>query len=416
MKASALLALLGAAGAGAALAADDPLDRIGDALAYSGFGDTLRVQLSGTVDLEAYDFQRPSSDLIYTPDSQLLNPRLTVFLDAQIGPHLYLFAQSRLDRGFDPANRRAQLRLDEYALRYSPSDDGRFNLQLGKFATVVGNWVGRHLSWENPFITAPLPYANLTGIFDAEAARSAEVLRYWAHVAPPRPVPDEYTDPLWRVPVIWGPSYTAGAAATGTLGRWDYAVEWKNASLSSRPYAWDPGRNEWQHPTFSGRLGYRPDEMWNFGLSASTGTYLRPAAAPTLAPGTDLDEYRETVLGQDLAFAWHHFQLWAECFEARFAIPLVGHADTLAYYVEAKYKFTPQFSGAGRWGQQQFGDVRTRDGRLVPWGSDVWRFEVAPTYRFTAHLEGKLQYSLQHNAVGRPVYSHLAAAQFVIRF
>src|SRR6266567_1025556 len=80
----------------------------------------------------------------------LFNPRLTLFLDAQYGSQIYFFAQSRLDRGFDPSDRGAQVRLDEYALRITPWDDGRFALQIGKFATVIGNWVPRHLSWENP--------------------------------------------------------------------------------------------------------------------------------------------------------------------------------------------------------------------------------------------------------------------------
>src|ERR671935_240996 len=57
-------------------------------------------------------------------------------------------------------------RLDEYALRITPWQDGRFTLQLGKFATVVGNWVPRHLSWDNPFINAPLVYDNFTAIQD----------------------------------------------------------------------------------------------------------------------------------------------------------------------------------------------------------------------------------------------------------
>ena len=35
------------------------------------------------------------------------------------------------------------------------------NVQAGKFATVVGNWIERYDSWNNPFITAPLPYENM---------------------------------------------------------------------------------------------------------------------------------------------------------------------------------------------------------------------------------------------------------------
>jgi hypothetical protein len=79
---------------------------------------------------------------------------------------------------------------------------------------------------------------------------------------------------------------------------------------------------------------------------------------PSLPPGRDISDYREFVLGQDISFAWHHLQLWAEFYEARFEVPNVGDADTFAYYVEAKYKFTPQLFGAVRWNQQLFNTIR----------------------------------------------------------
>src|SRR5262249_58275272 len=102
----------------------------------------------------------------------LFNPRLTLFLDMQIGSQIYFFAQSRLDRGFDPTDFGANIRLDEYAVRITPWQDGRFSVQVGKFATVVGNWVPRHLSWENPFINAPVVYENVTAIRDKYAPYS----------------------------------------------------------------------------------------------------------------------------------------------------------------------------------------------------------------------------------------------------
>src|SRR4029450_9659308 len=74
-------------------------------------------------------------------------------------------------------------------------------------------------------------------------------------------------------------------------------------------------------------------------------------------PGRDTGDYREFVLGQDISFAWHHLQLWAEFYEARFEVPNVGDADTFAYYVEAKYKFMPQLFGAVRWNQQLFNTI-----------------------------------------------------------
>ncbi|MSU63324.1 MAG: hypothetical protein EXS31_13165 [Pedosphaera sp.] len=327
------------------LEAEGFLDRVDEALTFSAFADQVRARLSGLLDLEGYYFQQPAPGLIYTSSDSLLNPRLTLFLDAQLGSHVYLFAQSRLDRGFDLSDGGAQVRLDEYALRLTPWDDGRLNLQFGKFATIGGNWLERHLSWEHPFITAPLPYGNYTAVYDTEAPSSAQ-------------------DFLSRTlesegkydfnPIIWGPSYTTGASVAGRIGKFDYAAEIKNAALSSRPESWDATQIGFDHPTFTGRVGFRPNPMWNLGFSASSGPYFRPEARPTLPSGRGIGDYREHVLGQDIRFAWHHWQLWAEVYEARFDVPHVGNADTVAYYLEAKYKFTPQLFSALRWNQPAF--------------------------------------------------------------
>ncbi|MEA3213657.1 MAG: hypothetical protein QOE70_6714 [Chthoniobacter sp.] len=398
-------------------AADDYIERLQDFLTVSAFDGAFRVRLSGTIDVEDYQIQQPAPGLLYTDRDNLFNARLTLFLDAQVGAHVYAFVQSRLDRGFDPGDGDAQIRLDEYALRFTPWDDGRFSLQIGKFATVAGNAVQRHLSWDNPFITAPIPYENLTGLWDSAAPDEVDELIYWARV-PYEGISDfgnAYDDKPLRIPIVWGPSYATGLSVAGHLGKFEYAAEVKNASLSSRPEYWDATALNFEHPTFTGRLGFRPNQMWNLGFSASTGAYLLPEAAPTLPPGRGIGDYHEQVLAQDLSFEWHHLQIWAEFYEARFEVPNVGNADTFAYYVEAKYKLTPQLFGALRWNQQIFGKVPDEDGPLK-WGNDLWRIDAALGYRFTPHTQLKLQYSLQHEDNAERDLSSLFAAQFTLRF
>src|SRR5205814_556907 len=288
------------------------------ALTVAAFHNNLRARLSGTVDLEFYHFDQPAPGLIDSKIDNLFNPRLILFLDAQIGSHVYFFAQSRLDRGFDPTSHGAQIRLEEYALRITPWDD-RFTLQVGKFATVVGNWVPRHLSWENPFINAPLIYENITPVSDKDAPGSVfDFVTRFEH--------EKYE----FSPVIWGPSYASGVSVSGRLGQFDYAAEMKNASLSARPESWSVTEMGFEPPTFSGRVGFHPDQSWNFGVSASEGAYLRREAESTLPRGRDIGDYREFVLGQDISYALHHLELWAEFYEARFAVPRVGDADTFA--------------------------------------------------------------------------------------
>ncbi|MDO8540802.1 MAG: hypothetical protein Q7S40_10235 [Opitutaceae bacterium] len=398
-----------------ARAAEDFLDAVEQALSFASSDGQLRARFSGTVELEAYTFPGPAPWLLQSDEGTLVAPRLTAFLDAQWGPHVYAFVQARADRGFDPTDGDGEARLDEYAVRVTPWLDSRLNVQLGKFATVVGSWAARHGSWTNAFITAPMAYESLTGMWDTEAIRFSTVLLQWSHVRPGLPAAVTAIEKSLRIPVIWGPSYAIGAAVSGELRRFQYAFEVKQGSLSSRPEAWDDMKGVWEHPTVSGRLGLRASEAWNFGVSASTGTYLRLLARPGIPAGRGLGDYRQTVLGHDISYAHRHLQVWAEVFVSRFEIPVVGHADMLSYYVEAKYKFTPQFFGALRWNQQLFDTIRER-GRFREWGHEAWRIDAGPGYRFTAHTQLKFQYSVQRgDAPGRKL-AHTGAGQFTLRF
>jgi hypothetical protein len=397
-----------------AQAVDDFLDRLDEALTISAFHDQLRARVSGLLDLEYYHFPQPPPGLINSRDHDLFNPRLSLFLDAQIGPHVYFFLQSRLDTGFDPTDRteqlrpnvsgrRADLRADEYALRVTPWSDGRVSLQVGWFATVVGTWVERHLSWENPFVNAPLPYEEVSRVPDLDTALTSREFRS------PREV-DKYE----YLPIIWGPVYSNGVSLAGRLGMFEYAAEMKSAAVASRPESWDDVHLS--RPAFDLRLGFRPNEAWRFGLSGAEGNYLRSEASATLPSGHDIDDYRQFVLGQDISYARGHLQVWAEAFEARYQVPRLGNLDTFAYYLEAKYKITPQLFAALRWNQQIFGTVRDDFGGRVSAEPDVWRIDAALGYRFTAHTQLKLQYILQRGNFFANNLGSTFAAQFTVRF
>ncbi len=385
--------------------AQEFLDQLDQRLTLSAFDDQFRARLSGTLDLEFYAFDLPAPGLIDSSSETLFNPRLTLFVDSQIGPAIYFFSQVRVDRHFDPTDQGAQIRLDEYALRITPWEDGRLSVQIGKFATVIGRWVQRHLSWDNPFLNAPLIYENITAV----EARLAPA--FTADFDP------ELRDEKYEYnPVIWGPSYTTGASVAGRLGKFDYAVEFKNAPLASRPESWDATRVGFAHPSVSGRLGFRPNEAWNFGVSGSTGSYFEEEAAPTLPPGRTLGDYHEILVAQDVSYERHHLQVWAEFHEARFEVPLVGNADVFGYFLEAKYKFTPQFFGAVRWNQQLYDTVPDGSGGQIPWGHDAWRIDTAVAYRFTPHIQWKVQYDLEHDDNARHGFGHFFGTQLTVRF
>jgi hypothetical protein len=384
------------------LAAEDFLDEVDQALTISVFHDQVRARVSGLLDLEYYHFPQPPPGLLRADGHDLFAPRLSLFLDGKIGPHIYVFAQSRVDTGFDPSDRGVQWRADEYALRITPWNDGRFNLQLGKFSTVIGGWIARHLSWDNPFINAPLPYETATLVSDLEIPFTGQSFRA---------VPgfDKYE----FLPIIWGPSYTTGVSVAGNIGIFEYAAELKNAPVASRPEVWD--NFDFDHPAIDLRVGLHPNAAWRFGLSAAEGPYLISAARPLPTEG-DRSEYRQFLLGQDVSWARGHWQIWAEAFEARFEVPRLGDADVFAYYIEAKYQITPQLFGALRWNQEFFASEDDPAGRPVATAHDVWRIESALGYRFTAFTQLKLQYSLARGDFVSDNLNGTFAAQFTVRF
>ena len=144
----------------------------------------------------------------------------------------------------------------------------------------------------------------------------------------------------------------------------------KNASLSSRPESWHVTQIGFEHPTFSGRVGFRPNQAWNFGLSASEGPYFRPgsgtdvAARPRYRRLSRIRSRSGWVSPGTICNYGRNFTRRVSRFRRS------GNADTFAYYVEAKYKFTPQLFGALRWNQQLFSNVNDGDGGRVRWSQD----------------------------------------------
>jgi hypothetical protein len=394
----------------------EALDRVDQALRAQTADGWARVELGGRLDVETYWIDQRPPGLIFGDDETFANPRLVLLLDAWLGRHLYAFVQARADRGFDPRLvPDGDARADEYFLRWTPLSSPVLNLQVGKFATLVGNWVLRHDSWQNPFVTAPLPYERVTTVSDDAAPDSPQAFLARRDLADKKR--------KW-LPVVWGPSYASGVSLFGHSGVFEYGVELKNAALGSRPSEWDGTERDWSEPTASGRIGFRPSAAWAVGVSASSGPYLRHDAATSLRAGDDTADFRETVIAADARWSWRHLEIWAEAFEAHFEVPFAcrrcaTHAedvDSFAYYVEGRYRLTPNLFAALRWNQQTFADVENPGGRDVGSDRDVWRTDMALTYRFDRHVQAKLQYAIGPQSGSLQQGEQLVAAQVTIRF
>jgi hypothetical protein len=385
------------------------LDKLSDALYLRSPDDVFGLKFSGLFDVEAYYIDQRPPGLLFGDGASFVTPRFSLFLDAYAGKHVYSYVQVRFDDGFHARAPEAHYRVDEYLLRYTPLDGPELNVQVGKFATVVGNWVPRHLSWDNPFINAPLPYENILTVSDTSVPASP------AQFLSRRGQPDIKTE--WLT-VVWGPDYGSGASIFGSIGHWDYAAEVKNSSLSSRSTSWDGTDVGWGNPTVSGRLGFRPGVPWNLGLSASYGTYLQQTAeeSTSFPSGYGLGSFNQITVAEDASFEWHRLQLWSEIFFSRFQVPNVGNADTLVYYIEAKYQLTVGLYAALRWNQEFYASINDGAGGRTPWDDNVNRVDVALGYRFSRHFQTKVQYSFTHQPGPLQQGEQLVAGQLTFKF
>ncbi|HEX7036322.1 MAG TPA: hypothetical protein VF210_11135 [Pseudomonadales bacterium] len=396
-----LLLIAGCASAGS-VTAQGPLDELGPRLAF-GSAPGPWAQLSVTSEVTVYGFDEPPPGLVFTGEEPFVAPRIGLTADAGVGERTRLHALVRADRGFDPGREQdGDVRFDELFVQIDLFDRLRGRLEVGRFATAFGGWVGRHQAWDNPLVTAPALYDDMVPI--TPEAAPADPAAFAARRDNP-----ENKD-TW-VPVVWGPVYATGAAFAAGAGAFDLTLEVKNTALSAAPERWDDGFDT--DPTFTGRLTWHPRPDWLVGVSLSDGPYLDESAEPTLPPGTDVDDYAQTTWGIDLTYERHHLQLWAELAGSRFEVPGVGDAELLGGFLELRYKPAPRLWLAGRINHTRFDDVH---GLERPWDRHLSRLDLAVGYRHSAHLQAKLEYSVGEQAGRDSNGDYRLAGQLVLWF
>lgn len=374
------------------------MDQVDDALTLVSSDEAWKMDLSFLADAELFVPESAAQGTLgFIDDDAFFQPRFSAFLDASYEERWKAHALLRIDRGFDPGSAPdGEVRLDEYYLHWHVLEDDRIALRAGRFATSFGAWTGRHLSWDNPFVTSPLAYGDTLPLTDHQPppTRAAFAGRR-----------DGIDTPATWVPIVWGPSYATGASISGRVGDIDYALELKNAALSSRPEEWDAiQRGDFRTPAnVTARLAWHPAPEWTLGGSFSHGPWM-------IAEDAD-----QTTYGLDAAYARGHLQVWAELLHARFEVPGVGDVHTTSAFIETKYKLSPRFWIAARWNQAWNGDIPGLVDALS-YDRDLWRADLALGIRLSRHAQLKLQYSIGDKTGNDPEGDHLLAAQATIRF
>ncbi len=366
---------------------EEELYAVDEALYFESEDGFWALDLSGAIDVTALIWDERPVGIIEEEDfvNATVWPRLTLLADAFAGDRFYGFLKVRLDRGFHTGIEEDNIRVDEWYIRATVVEE-HLDVQVGKFGTVFGNYTGRHDSWINPFITPPIIYDQVTSVHDDEAPADFQDFR---------DDQDAADAPGTWLPVIWGPVYTQGAALFATYGDFNLAGSVKNRGLSSRNEEWD--EYDWEHPSWTGRLGYEPNPEWRFGVSGSIGPYYRESAERTLPAGKDRGDFDQISAGADVAWERGDWQAHAEFVFSHFDVPGIGDADTYGWYADAKYKIDANYFAALRFGQLFFNEVTDATGRDFEWDDDMLRLDASFGVRLSRHLQVKLQYTFQHH-------------------
>ena len=330
----------------------------------------------------------PQGTLGFISDDVFIQPRLNIFLDFDLNAKWSIHLLGAADRGFDPGSHPdGQVRVDEYYFKWNPRVDDRIVLRAGKFATVYGGWVPRHLAWDNPLITAPIAYSEMLPIL-ASAAAVDEATFLGRKFKSDNPS-------TWSA-LVWGPAYSTGASISGRLGDFDYAFEVKSAALAASPSRWDAIENGGfeSAPTWTGRAAWHPAPEWTLGASLSHGAW------------TQDDTAYQTLGGIDVSYAHGKWQWWLEMHRARFELPGLTAVHVTSGFVEGRYKIAPGLWIAARWNQSWFDEMAGQT-----WNDNTWRADLAVGFRLSRNVQAKIQYSLGDDSSGS-----LAAAAVTVRF
>ena len=364
----------------------------------------VQVDLATALVATLWFAERPAPALLEMEDAAFFAPRLHLEGNAVFGDHWFFHAALRADRGFDPGSKPdGDLRLDEVLLRWRPTDDQRFNLQIGSFPTVFGAWQGNHGFFDDPFLLPPLPYSQIIGIQtrDPAAMSAAAIAARDTGLAAPVA---ELEKSNWAS-MVWGPAYGTGAAVFGATRHFDYAAEIKNSGLSSHPDSWSG--NGFSDPSVAVRLGWRPDAAWALGLSASRGPWLEDNT-----PGVDRSDLPQTNLGLDLRWAHRDLIVTGELIGAEFETPAAGDLRALSGFVGARWKFAP-----GLWLASRAGGLIANDAdNGAEWQAGVLRAEVAAGWWATPELLVKAGYAYTHTDDDGSAANHLFGLGFGWRF
>ncbi|MDA0336863.1 MAG: hypothetical protein O2782_16995 [bacterium] len=387
-------------------------------------GEGADVYTYGTVDLQlsASDWRALEGNQQRRGNSPYSHTKLNLFADIVANERLTVFNHLTLD----PSARATIGTFLRTWVRYSVvvRPDFDLHLQVGKIPTPFGHFTERAYTDINPVLGFPLMYHYSSSLRKDQLPTGNAVLL--AHRGQGSPAAftgyEGNADGSAGLPMVYDSCWDFGGSAVGSLWRFEYLLAVTQGSLSD-PQSNAVDDNDGQQLAL--RLGFVPFTGLLLRTSYARAPYLDRAVAEDLAPGQQVEDFLQRIVGVSAEYEWRHLAVIGEWADNRWESPVIHDAgggeqdlQVTGFYVEGRCKLQPGWFVGGRYSGLRYGriDDGSGMGRSIRWDWDVDRMEFGTGYWINDVILTKL--TAQVNDFGGPGAHHdsILAAQLTILF
>lgn len=366
------------------------------------FNPSTSIQLKIDANVELTATQNQSGSRINTNfrDDDPFNPlRAKIFVIYNFNPTFGIETEILFDNHGKKIDRSKDqpVRIDGLFLSIHRAFRAPVNLWIGRIPTPVGGFTARSYPHINPLIGFPLMYQYKLPInpFDVNDV----------------PMQRAFRDGLNRgATMVYEACWINGVSVFGTIDRFNYMVAVAKGTLSNPEAIKNKGVQ------IAGRIGVKPLDWLNIGISAAIAPYLENGAS--VPAGTAVEDVKHRLVGLDAQAIFSHIDLHGEVMYNNWDTPrlLDSRLSATSWFLEGKFSPFSRFYIALRIDRLVFGDMTANStGDKEPWGYNVSRQEFGLGFRIIP--EFTIKAVVQHNVIAAPTETQVTiyAVQGLLR-
>ena len=286
---------------------------------------------------------------------------------------------------------------------YADSDKD-YSISIGRFQSVLGFYSSRNLLIDRTFLELPLSYSYYISISD--------VYGFWENAR----YQNNYSSSDGLMTTVYFGGYSTGF-------RWDWEIVENKVLLQTAMTTVSPGSgrdySNLGNAALTSRLILNPSIEWQFGISASHGSFMQLVQGENNAirVNNPLEQYRQTLVGLDFRYGFGFWEIIGESIYSNWNVPGIlngtgwefeGNSNTLNTFnlsnigTNLDIKFEPPFvTGsyiAFRFDHLNFIEAHPNETNLYgtdDWDKDKIRYSLAIGYKLARNVEAKILVSEQ---------------------